>query len=298
MGEGTVIESFSFFDSDLANTAPRFFKKTVCDSPSPVGRERAGVRVGLINILALLFFLASALACFGQSQIIITNLAEQRKLGREFVQELLSLRPETNSSVSGVIKVRNSSSKQREIPVRFQNLLTGTNWVSIFEKFPGSNAPGPNKLIIAHDTPQSNRYELTLNVGGEPVRQWTKQKSEIILQLPFAGDFGTADLGLEFLHWPEQRMIKKEMARSQFCKVIESINPQPATNAYSKVISWIQHEGGGIVYAEAFDAKGAKLKEFRPKSLEKVHGQYQLREMEMLNVQTGSRTRIEFDLEK
>ncbi len=92
-------------------------------------------------------------------------------------------------------------------------------------------------------------------------------------------------------------MIKKEMSRSQFCKVIESINPQPATNAYSKVVSWIQHEGGGIVHAEAYDANGKLLKIFEPKEIEKVGGQWQLREMEMRNVQTKSRTRIEFDLE-
>ena len=115
---------------------------------------------------------------------------------------------------------------------------------------------------------------------------------------PFAGsDFWLADLGLEFLHWPEQRMIKKEMSRSQFCKVIESINPQPATNAYSKVISWIDHDSGGIVHAEAYDAKGELLKIFEPKEIEKVNGQWQLREMQIRNVQTKSRTRIEFDLE-
>ena len=76
---------------------------------------------------------------------------------------------------------------------------------------------------------------------------------------------------------------------------MESINPNPATNAYSKVISWIDRESHGIVYAEAYDAGGKLLKEFEPRRFRKVEGQWQLQEMEIRNVQTGSRTRIEFD---
>jgi hypothetical protein len=40
------------------------------------------------------------------------------------------------------------------------------------------------------------------------------------------------------------------------------------------------------------------LKEFAPKSFKKVNGQWELQEMEIRNVQTGSRTRLEFDLKK
>ena len=50
--------------------------------------------------------------------------------------------------------------------------------------------------------------------------------------------------------------------------------------------------------AEAYDAKGKLLKEFDVKSLKKVNGQWQVEEMEICNVQTGSRTRLEFDLKK
>jgi YD repeat-containing protein len=64
------------------------------------------------------------------------------------------------------------------------------------------------------------------------------------------------------------------------------------------VDSWIDEESLGIVQAYAYDAQGRKLKEFYPKNIEKVNGQYQVQEMEMDNVQTGSRSRIEFDLNK
>ena len=114
---------------------------------------------------------------------------------------------------------------------------------------------------------------------------------------PFpGGDFWAVDLGLEFFHWPDQKILKHEMRRGQPCKVLESINPAPSTNGYSRVVSWIDNESGGIVHAEAYDANGGLLKEFDPKSFKKVDGQWQLQDMEIRNAQTGSRTRLEFDL--
>ena len=88
------------------------------------------------------------------------------------------------------------------------------------------------------------------------------------------------------------------MKRSRGCSVLESTNPNPTTNGYSRVVSWIDEESGGIVQAEAYDFNGKLLKEFAPKSFKKVNGQWELQEMEIRNVQTGSRTRLEFDLKK
>jgi hypothetical protein len=118
---------------------------------------------------------------------------------------------------------------------------------------------------------------------------------------PFAGsDFWVADLGLEFLHWPVQRIIKKEMRRGQFCDVLESVNPAPAAGAYRRVVSWIarNREGIVIVQAAAYDAEDRLLKEFEPRNLERVRGEWQLQEMQMRNRQSGTRTRIEFELGK
>jgi hypothetical protein len=114
---------------------------------------------------------------------------------------------------------------------------------------------------------------------------------------PFAhSDFWIADLGLEFFHWPEQKTLKKETRKTRSCNVLESTNPNPSTNNYSRVVSWIDEESGGIVHAEAFDAQNKLLKEFDPKSFKKVNGQWELQEMQIRNVQTASRSRIEFDL--
>ena len=118
--------------------------------------------------------------------------------------------------------------------------------------------------------------------------------------VPFAGsDFWIADLGLEFLHWPQQRVLKKQMRKGLFCDVLQSTNPQPGPGSYARVLSWIavnRPDDIVIVHAEAYDNRDKLLKEFDPKKVEKVDGVWQLEEMEIRNRQTGSRTKIEFNL--
>ena len=143
-------------------------------------------------------------------------------------------------------------------------------------------------LTVTRQQDQPNTCVLTRNN-----QQWTLTDNDTMV--PFAGsDFWVADLALNFLHWPEQRLLKTEMRRSRSCRVLESINPKPEPRAYSKVRSWIDLETDGVVHAEAYDFKGELLKEFDPKEFRKVRGQWELQEMEIDNRQTGSRTRIEF----
>ena len=124
-----------------------------------------------------------------------------------------------------------------------------------------------------------------------PINDWQ--------MFPWAGsDFSLGDLGLEFFHWPTQKVLKKEIHRSCACTVLESTNPNPSTNGYSRVVSWVDTESLGIVEAYAYDANGKKLKNFYPKDIKKVNGQWQVQTLVMENLQTGSKSRLEFDLKK
>jgi hypothetical protein len=124
-----------------------------------------------------------------------------------------------------------------------------------------------------------------------------KPLSETQIWAPFANsDFWIADLGLEFFHWPDQKIIKHETRRTRACAVLESTNPHPSAGGYSRVDTWIDDESLGPIHAEAFDAKGKLLKIFDPKKIKKVNGQWELEDMEIRNVQTGSRTTIMFNL--
>jgi hypothetical protein len=155
---------------------------------------------------------------------------------------------------------------------------------------------GMGSAKIRHQTGQPNGYfgEAGAAPNFTPLPDWE------INQAFASSDFSLADLGLEFFHWPDQKVLPKttNLKRGRAYTLLESTNPDPGTNGYSRVVSWIDQETGGILEADAYDAQGKLLKVFEPKSFKKVNGHWELQEMEIRNVQTDSRTRLEFDLKK
>ncbi|MCB1128730.1 MAG: outer membrane lipoprotein-sorting protein, partial [Verrucomicrobiae bacterium] len=117
--------------------------------------------------------------------------------------------------------------------------------------------------------------------------------------IPFAGShFWLADFGLEFLFWPEQRVVgDAEMRKGRLCKVLESVNPDPKPGQYASVRSWIDIEKRGLLRAEAFDENHKLLKEFNIGGFKKIDGRWQLKSMEIRDELTDERSRLEFDLE-
>jgi len=251
---------------------------------------------------ALLLLLAGALACFGQRQNESPPAPLDPDRGgleaRALVAELLALKPEANTTNTGWINIRDAAGKVRQIPARFEIFRTPTNWVSAYETLPSPDGLGGARLTITRSAQQPNRYELRDPAGAGRAPAAAKALTANETMRPFAGsDFWVADLGLEFLHWPRQRVLRYEMRHSKSCKVLESVNPQPAPGGYSRVVSWFLSESPhGLVHADAYDARGDLLKRFDPKSLEKVEGEYQLEEMEIRNRKTDSRTIIKFNL--
>ncbi len=226
--------------------------------------------------------------------------AEGMKQAQSLVANLLAQKPAQNSTNDAVMRIRDAEGKRSEIPVKCLILPSPTNYLTIYQTPNSSKGPGGMKLTIIHSEGQPNQYMLSEAANATGTASEQKQLSGAQLMLPFSGsDFWVADLGLEFLHWPQQRVLRKEMRRSTSCDVLESINPQPSPGGYTRVLSWIgiNHPGETVlVHADAFDDRGKVLKQFDPKSLEKVNGAWQLESMEMQNVQTDSRTMIEFNL--
>ena len=234
------------------------------------------------------------LITLGAAAATTNDLSNAEIQGRQLAQQLLDQRPGTNFVQTGVLTIRAGKGKHSEIPLRFQTFVTVTIWSTTYETTSESNH---FSLVVIHEDGKPNQYEL---FNGAPVKTRLPDfLSGNKTMTPFAGsDFWVADLGLEFFHWPEQKLLKKEVKRSRGCSVLQSTNPGPLTNGYSRVVSWIDNESSGIVQAEAYDFKNKQLKEFAPKSFKKVNGQWELQEMEIRNVRTGSRTRLEFDLKK
>jgi hypothetical protein len=264
----------------------------------------------ILSAVAAIIFLVAA----GAPAQTTNGLSDAEIQGRNLAQQLLEQTPATNFTQNGILKIREANGTNTDLPVKFETIVAETNWQIIytasFVHYDNSNNYGwkGEIITISHGSGHLNQYKNTYAfsygsklrgeiVTGGPVGSQTRILSDKEIITPFANsDFWLCDLGLEFFHWPEQKILKKENRRSRACNVLESTNPNPSTNGYSRVVSWIDEESGGIVHAEAFDAQNRLLKEFDPKSFEKVNGQWELQEMEIRNVQTGSRSRIEFDL--
>ena len=234
-------------------------------------------------LVAMILFFAFCAMATATNDLSDTEI-QGRQLARK-IFELLEQQPTENFTNTGHLTIRRKDGARDAFRFQFRAVVTATNWQAIYETTSESYRV---KFLIVHDVGGNRFFEVRNdeNIKCEPT-------------FPFAGsDFWAEDLGLEFFHWPEQKILKHEMRRGRACKVLESTNPAPSTNNYSRVVSWIDNESGGIVQAEGYDFKNKLLKEFAPKSFKKVNGQWELQEMEIRNVQTGSRTRLEFDLEK
>jgi hypothetical protein len=253
--------------------------------------------------LLVAFSLLASAAAFGQ----IKNpepppqpleRAEGERQARPLVARLLAQKPAENSTNTGLVRIRGTNREWRALPAHFEIQLTPTNFSTIY-KVTGSDAQPESVLTITHTEGQPNRYFLGERAS-KGVDLTTKELTGAQLMTPFAGsDFCAADLGLEFLHWPSQRILKKEFRNHVFCSVLQSTNPDPGSTGYSRVESWIgtdHPEDIALAHADAYDASGKRLKQFEPKELKKVNGAYQLESMEMLNNRLGTATVIEFNL--
>lgn len=243
-----------------------------------------------------------------------TNRSSEAELqGEALAQKILAQQPAENYTNTGVLYVRKSSRNHADIPIICRNFVSivdgNTNialpyWETIYQ---ATLTNRMESLLVIHTPGQSNFYYFHTNgpsvapiLGDFSLSRRRFTNDEVFgpaLLTPFAGsDFWLGDLGLEFFHWPQQKVLKKEVHRSRGCTVLESTNPDPGANGYSRVVSWIDNETLGIVEAYAYDANGRLLKDFYPKDFKKVEGQWQVQTLVMENDRTDSRSRLEFDL--
>jgi hypothetical protein len=256
-----------------------------------------------------------------------TNALSDKEIqGRQLAQKLLEMQPTDNFTNTGVLQIRSSNGKWTNFPIECEVIITPTNWSSVYDVLhTNDETPGETMLTITHSLGEANKYfernlwgnsEFEHNARQHELKTDPTERHKAVtfgfisnndneLKRSFVGsDFCLGDLGLEFLHWPEQKILRGDTARGRLCKVLESTNPYRLPNGqffpggYSRVLSWVDNETLGIVEAEAYDAKGKKLKEFYPNDFKKVNGQWQVGSMEIDNVQTRSRTTLKFDLKK
>ena len=232
------------------------------------------------------------LSSVGAQPIRDTSYNDTKGEGKELVQEILSRGPAENSEILGLLKVRPPGGRMIETPIRMTVRVVEDGWDDIYETQPANGRAG-EVFVVKHRGTNANEYLFgTFKTPGE--KPELKKLSGEELYRPLAGtDFNLFELGLEFLHWPSHKIVKKEMRKSRSCRVVESRNPKPKPGTYSRVLSWIDFETSGIILAEAYDHNDKLLKEFSIQKFDRK--EKRLREMEIRNDQTDSRTRLELN---
>ena len=240
---------------------------------------------------AILFLLSVSLIVQAASPPPLNDPVEGQKLARE----LRETTPTEDASFKGVFRIFRPNAEQRVVPIQTIVSVGNKAWASTYIAHP-TNTPAEELTISRSYGDPTNYYYLWKHDRG------VEQPTGDFATNSFAGsDFALLDLGLEFFQWPTQVLVLREMTKGRGCDVLES---RPArTNLYSRVVTWIDQDTRaqgtpGLLKAEAYDARGKLLKEFEINGLTKVGGRYQVKEMEIRNLQTKTRTRLVFDFDK
>jgi hypothetical protein len=219
-----------------------------------------------------------------------------KEAGRALALDLRDGRPNCDSEISGVLKIR-AGKRREEIPVLCSIRLASNYWDAIYVTGPRSNR-GASKFVVRHQASGSNQYFYAEAPAGSTEPGEARPLDVGETSRPLAGsDFWLMDLALDFLHWPDQERQKGEMRLGRPCYVLESRLPAPR-GGVARVKSWIDKETGGILVAEAYDSENHLVKEFSlsGSSFKKVNGQWELEEMKIRSPKDNSQTILKFDL--
>lgn len=240
-------------------------------------------------LCAILYVSTSALAA---QPVRDTSYNDTKGEGKELVREILMRVPAEDSQILGLLKIRPDGENIEEIPIRMTVRAVESGWDDIYETQPVNGRAG-EVFIVKHRGTNPNEYLFGTYRTIDEKPELKKLAAHELYRTLAGSDFFLIDLGLEFLHWPSQKIVKKEMRKSRSCRVVESINPNPRPGTYARVLSWIDFETSGIILAEAYDHQNKLLKEFSIQSFDRK--EKRLREMQIVNDQTDSRTRLELN---
>ena len=227
----------------------------------------------------------------------VSGLSREQQQGRELAEEMRLLQPVANATNQATLEIRDARGNRRRVPLVIETRAgtpTTPGWSTRYLAKPPAPA-APEALAIVHSPERAPTY--ILEGGGRAAAEVLPAGQASV---PFMGsDFWLDDLGLEFLHWPEQKIIpgprnNPPMVKGRSCKILESRNP--AGKPYSRVVSWVDNEFKSLIQADAYDASGKLLKRFSVGSFEKVDGVWMLKDMDMIDEQRETKTRLEFQL--
>lgn len=244
-------------------------------------------------ILPSLTLLCAALMFLSHESVSADPILE----GQSLAAELRGLQIGIPGDISATLKIRKRGGERVERQVQKQSIQTEKGWNDLFS-VTADDETAKEWILIRHRNGESPSYLManskTLPMTDEEYQPLVKDDA---MRPVGDSDFWVADLGLDFLHWPDQRIVpsKITMRKGIACKVLESARPTQSEKGYYKVRSWISSEYGGVIYAEAFDITNDKIKIFEVNDVEKIDGQWYLKELRIRNLRDRSTSSLEFN---
>lgn len=218
----------------------------------------------------------------------VPSAAESVRQGRALAAELCSLRPGASSTNTGVLRLRDPKGRRREVPVTVVTLVGDDEWQVSYR---ATLTNGVTETLTARYGSGAPVYEVARVQPGATLASPPKIIPAGGTAIPFAGsDFWVCDLGLEFLHWPNQRYLKEELSNGRVCQVLESVNP--STNGYARVLSYIDQEFKGLLSAKGFDSRGFVIKGFSTGNFVRVNGHWFLKDIRIRDDRTDTLTEL------
>ncbi len=238
------------------------------------------------------YFLLFAALCF------VTVLPAVRAVegmdDQAFIRELTERVPAKKTQIYGYLTLRLADNQRREISVKTVTEPFLDHWVTRWESQSAKGTPA-ERLEVLHKLGKPNTYEWSRL--DRPEGTFQPLVCTNLFQPFVQSDFWLIDLGLEFFQWPQQKILRSEMRNGRNCRVLQSTNPDPKQGAYSRVVSWIDSEALQPIRVEVFDEHNKLLKVFAILGIKKVNGKVQLKDLEIRNEQTDTRTRLDLELE-
>jgi len=208
--------------------------------------------------------------------------------GREWAQRLRTVAPEQASTNRAVLRIRGREGR-RQVAVTVITRPGNPEWSVEYHADVGGGS-GPQEVSkIRYQAQGPPRFEARVDAQGMP----RTLEGATAGDRPIAGsDFLLRELGMEFLHWPEQRIRGRELSNGRWCQVLESVSGR--NDGPASVRSWIDEKLGVILSAEVYDARKVRLKQFSITQFREQADRWTC-SVSMVDDLRGTKTELSFD---
>jgi hypothetical protein len=204
--------------------------------------------------------------------------------------------PEDTNTVQGTLIIK-AAGQTRNVPVVCRVVLHDDHWESVYDVAATANSSA-EQLRVIHRANAPNQYLCARAAAPlAPLPNLAPITPAEAAATPLGGsDFSAADLGLDFLHWPQQEKMHWERRLDRPSYVLESRDPAAAS--IMRVKSYIDKESNAPLAAEGYDASNHLVKEFTlsGSSFKKVKGHWVLENMKIIDKKKKSQTELKFDI--